>query len=218
MTLHPNAKRLGRFSGDKWLEARRKGIGGSDAGVITGSNPYETAHALYLDKTGIEPNTFAGNHFTRVGQLLEEHIMNRVAPEALPGEKVGLLQSKTHPFLLANCDGFEPHRLVEIKTSGKSGWRKIPAYYIDQCQHYMLVTGQPETLLVCAAVQVDRFDAVQMMDLAQARPELVVEHLCKIKTYKVEANEDWQAEYISKAQAFWRKVEARQWEEKAYAF
>ena len=34
-----------------WLEYRKKGIGGSDAGSICGLNPYATAISVYQDKT-----------------------------------------------------------------------------------------------------------------------------------------------------------------------
>ena len=33
-----------------WLEYRRKGVGGSDAGSICGLNPYSTAIAVFQDK------------------------------------------------------------------------------------------------------------------------------------------------------------------------
>lgn len=35
----------------EWLENRRKGIGGSDAGSICGLNPYSSAIAVFQDKT-----------------------------------------------------------------------------------------------------------------------------------------------------------------------
>ena len=36
---------------EEWLENRRKGIGGSDAGSICGLNPYSSAIAVFQDKT-----------------------------------------------------------------------------------------------------------------------------------------------------------------------
>lgn len=36
----------------EWLEQRRKGIGGSDAPVIMGVNPWRSPMDLWLEKTG----------------------------------------------------------------------------------------------------------------------------------------------------------------------
>ena len=39
-----------------WLKWRTKGIGGSDASVIAGINPYKSVYQLWKEKTGqIEP-------------------------------------------------------------------------------------------------------------------------------------------------------------------
>lgn len=39
----------------EWLEQRRNGIGGSDAAVIVGLNPYRSRLELYADKLGLMP-------------------------------------------------------------------------------------------------------------------------------------------------------------------
>ena len=38
----------------EWLEARRKGIGGSDAGPIMGLSDYGSPLTVYIDKKGLE--------------------------------------------------------------------------------------------------------------------------------------------------------------------
>ena len=50
MKLHKMSSTVG-LSHEEWLEFRRKGIGGSDAGAICGLNPYRTAINVFLDKT-----------------------------------------------------------------------------------------------------------------------------------------------------------------------
>ena len=40
------------MSHEEWLQQRRKGIGGSDAGALCGVNPYASPVTVYLDKTG----------------------------------------------------------------------------------------------------------------------------------------------------------------------
>jgi len=40
----------------QWLEARKQGIGGSDAPTVAGINPWKSPVELYMEKTGeIEP-------------------------------------------------------------------------------------------------------------------------------------------------------------------
>ena len=41
---------------EEWLEWRRGGIGGSDAAVIVGLNPYGSLIELYADKMGMMPD------------------------------------------------------------------------------------------------------------------------------------------------------------------
>lgn len=218
--LHPKAKRLGRAATHaEWLAMRDLGIGGSDAGAIMGTNPYKTARQVWGEKTKIEPSTFNGNDLTELGNVLEDHIRNLFAPDAIPEKELGTLQSTEHPHLLANCDGIEPGAIVEIKTSGARGWGKTPpSYYVAQAQHYMLVAGVAKTRLICAAVQGDRSTVLHCIQHAQARPELVVEHMCKVREYTVEADPEWQCEYLARTAEFWRRVQSKQWTEKQYAF
>ena len=37
---------------EKWLELRKNGIGGSDAGVVVGVNPWKNRFQLWMEKTG----------------------------------------------------------------------------------------------------------------------------------------------------------------------
>ena len=47
---------------EKWLAVRNQGIGGSDASVIMGLNPYKSAYRLWLENRGIaEPEDLTGN-------------------------------------------------------------------------------------------------------------------------------------------------------------
>ena len=44
-----------KMPNDEWLEYRRKGIGGSDAGIVMNTSPWATPLGLYHDKVGTEP-------------------------------------------------------------------------------------------------------------------------------------------------------------------
>ena len=65
---------------EEWLENRRKGIGGSDAGSICGLNPYSSAIAVFQDKT--QPLTEKpDNESMRQGRDLEEYVARRFMEE-----------------------------------------------------------------------------------------------------------------------------------------
>ena len=133
-----------------WLEARKKGIGGSDASVIVGLNKWKSPFALWMEKTGqSEPEDLSDNEYVYWGNVLEETVAKEFTKRT--GKKVvrrGLLQHDTIPYLLASVD-----RLVvgedaglECKTANgfaAKAWEgdEIPDAYYVQCQHYMAVTG-----------------------------------------------------------------------------
>lgn len=58
----------GNLTREEWLQLRRNGIGGSDASVIMGKNPYRSILQLWEEKTGKLPVTDNGNEFTYWGE------------------------------------------------------------------------------------------------------------------------------------------------------
>lgn len=134
----------------KWLETRNAGIGGSDASVIMGLNPYKSPYQLWLEKTGqAEAPDLSGNQYIYWGHKNEGNIADWFMEDT--GKKVrklGTLRSRAHPFMLANVDravmGEEAG--LEIKTAGVNQAKKwkgdeIPDSYYCQCLHYLTVTG-----------------------------------------------------------------------------
>lgn len=134
----------------KWLETRNAGIGGSDASVIMGLNPYKSPYQLWLEKTGqAEAPDLSGNQYIYWGHKNEGNIADWFMEDT--GKKVrklGTLRSRAHPFMLANVDravmGEEAG--LEIKTAGVNQAKKwkgdeIPDSYYCQCLHYLMVTG-----------------------------------------------------------------------------
>lgn len=144
------------MSRDEWVDARRKGLGGSDAAVVMGVSPWTSLLELYLDKTGEMPEkkqTWA----MRRGVALEPALADWFAEEF--GVKVwrrnAILHHPDHPWMLANID----RRVVgedvgvEIKTVSSFSydrWKdgKAPIEYVLQCMHYMAVTGYTHWWLV----------------------------------------------------------------------
>ncbi|MBG9769464.1 YqaJ viral recombinase family protein [Bacillus vallismortis] len=135
---------------DQWLEARRAGIGGSDAAAIAGLSKWKTPMSVYLDKLGQAPQEHITSEAAYWGHIHEETVAREFSKRT--GKKVrrrkAILQHPDYPFMLANVD-----RLVvgeraglECKTASeylKSEWdgEEVPDAYLVQCQHYMAVTG-----------------------------------------------------------------------------
>lgn len=141
-------------SHDDWLSLRNTGIGGSDAGVILGVNPYKSLLALWLEKTGIqEPDDLSDNSAVYWGSTLEHAIRIHVIRQHnnwVIRNKNMMLRSEKHPFMVANLDGtIKDERgrkgVLEIKTAGgyaaKSWEDGVPDYYLAQVTHYLAVTG-----------------------------------------------------------------------------
>jgi putative phage-type endonuclease len=135
---------------EEWLEDRRKGIGGSDVGVVLGLNKYKSPYTLWAEKSGLLHTEEIDNESMRIGRDLEDYVAKRFM-EATGHTVVTSdysFQSERYPFMLANVDRLltdEPCGL-ECKTASaltrydfENG--DIPPSYYCQCMHYMAVTG-----------------------------------------------------------------------------
>lgn len=134
----------------EWLQLRKTGIGGSDAGAVCRVNPYSSPMKVFHDKTvdGVEEKN---NEAIRIGHDLEDYVAKRFTEAT--GLKVRrsnyMYRSVEHPFMIADID-----RLVigedaglECKTASAYNadkWKDgdIPLHYVLQCVHYMAVTGK----------------------------------------------------------------------------
>ena len=133
----------------EWLRYRKQGLTGTDAGAITGMNPYVSAFQIYQDKISDEIEE-RDNESMRQGRDLEEYVARRFTEET--GKKVrnanAIYQSEEYPFMLADFD-----RLIVGEKSGlecktvnaysADKWKdgEIPLHYQMQVQHYLAVSG-----------------------------------------------------------------------------
>ncbi len=136
---------------EDWLQLRKQGIGGSDAGAVCGLNPYTSAMDVFLEKTRKELPEEKDNEAMREGRDLEAYVAKRFCEET--GYKVRRSNvtyvHEQYPFMIADVD-----RLLVRKEQGLIGlecktaspysaekWNdgKIPAHYLTQCYHYMAV-------------------------------------------------------------------------------
>jgi len=138
---------------EAWLEARKKGIGSSDAAVlILGKHYGVTPFSLWAQKCGlVERESMEGQHL-ELGLELEPFIMARWRSESGKWAKLAqkMVRNNDHPFMLASLDAefwtdgkLESTCPLELKTAGNLGaWDDgIPKAYWIQVQHQMAVTG-----------------------------------------------------------------------------
>lgn len=132
----------------EWLDARRSGIGGSDAAAILGVDPYRSALEVYCDKIGIaEPQ--ADNDAMKWGRKLEPLVAEAYAEETgreLNDFGINIWQG-SEPWLIASQDrGIVAPKQghLEIKTSNyiKEGdlAEEIPIPWQVQYQHSLAAT------------------------------------------------------------------------------
>ncbi len=135
----------------KWLEERKKGIGGSEASMVIGVNPWKSKLELWNEKVTQVSNIDATKKLMfKVGHVLEPIIAEEYTIET--GRILEERPLKIHPmysFILGNIDreivsgarGRGPG-ILEMKTKGAfTNWHEeeIPIYYHIQIQHYLNV-------------------------------------------------------------------------------
>lgn len=144
-TMMPTAN----MSRPEWLEARRKGVGGSDASAILGLNPWQSAYTTYLSKIGQLPDK-EDTEAMRQGRDLEDYVAKRFMEET--GKKVQkcnyMIRNNMYPFALANIDRkvVGENAGLECKTTSSLDLKQFrgvefPEKYYVQCVHYLAITG-----------------------------------------------------------------------------
>ena len=135
---------------EAWRKLRNTGLGGSDASVILGVNPWKSRLALWAEKTGQKtPEDLSNNQRVYWGEKNEANIADWFCE--VTGKQVrrrGMMRSCEYPWMLASMDRevVGEKAGLEVKTAGVDQaklWKEdnIPDAYYLQCQWYMAVTG-----------------------------------------------------------------------------
>ena len=153
------------MSKEQWLEARKCGIGGSDAASVLGLNPYKSSVSVYIEKVdyihgvSMSEKNINGckkdssneevNYRMELGNKLEDFVANEFSLKT--GLKVrnvnGILKNDKYPFAIANIDRavVGEKAFLECKVTNsysKKVWQRgVPIHYQIQVNHYMAVTG-----------------------------------------------------------------------------
>lgn len=152
-------------SREEWLEERKKGIGGSDAAVILGLNPYKNNIRLWEEKTGkVQAEDISDKPYVKYGTQAED-LLRELFKLDFPQYEVShdentIIKHPKYPFLFASLDGQLVDKetrelgILEIKTTNilqsmqKEKWKeKIPDNYFCQVLHYLNVTGYSFAIL-----------------------------------------------------------------------
>lgn len=159
----------------QWLEWRRGGLGGSDAGAIAGLDPWRSALAVWLDKRGHLPLQGEETEWQRMGHRLQQPVIEEFEFRTglyVAGQQLQLEHIK-HPWMRATIDGlvgegsfalqvpeWSPDELIqgalgilEIKTAS---WRSpvnwkdgtVPDHVALQIQHNLEVAQLDHAWLV----------------------------------------------------------------------
>lgn len=183
---------------DEWLDVRLSGIGSSDAAAAIGLNPYKSALALWLEKTGRDqlmpkPDFEDDSLPTYWGNILEPIVAAHYTKRT--GRKVrrinAVLQHPNEPWMLANIDreviGSDEVQILECKTAGIQGsrlWRDgVPEYVQIQVMHQLAVTGKP---------------AADVAVLLGGQ---------ELQVFRIERNETMIAQLIELERRFWQYVQ-----------
>lgn len=137
---------------EKWLEERRKSIGGSDAGALLGLNEYTSPYALWCEKTGkIIPEDISDKEAVRIGNDLEQYVAERWMEKT--GKKVrrdnSMIYNSDYPFAHANIDRAVIGERAGLECKTTSSWEILqqcrdghyPDQWYAQITHYLMVTG-----------------------------------------------------------------------------
>lgn len=147
-----SAVKIGTFDlqSPEWHEARSRGIGGSEVGVIIGVNQWESPLTLWAKKLGKIETQPLTSEAAEWGNRLEPAVITKFAdnhPELQVFRDVGTWAHKDRPWQIANPDALlwdgKENSLLEIKTARyEDDWvNGIPLSYQAQVQWYLQVFG-----------------------------------------------------------------------------
>lgn len=194
-----------------WLEARKNGIGGSDAACILGRNPWKSNLDLWREKVGlVAPEDISEKPVVKYGHEAEaplRRLFELDHPEiTVSYDQYGMIANDPErPWLFATLDGDltmgDSRGVLEVKTTEirrPADWSKwdnrVPDHYYVQLLHQLLATGYDFSVL-----------------LAQIKWEKSGKPQKAIREYWYFRNEvQTDLDYLRPAEdAFWRSVQEK---------
>lgn len=150
-----------------WLEARRQGIGSSDAPAICGVDRFRSPFTVFAEKRGLLAEEDESPAM-KWGRILEEPIAQEYAAETglVVRAPSAMYRHDDLDWMLASPDRevFHPDetrlKLLEIKTSAlRDDWRDgVPDRTVVQVQHQLAVTGDAGADVACFVLPSRQFE------------------------------------------------------------
>lgn len=194
----------------EWLEARKTGIGGSDAAAVLGMSPWKTNVELWEEKTGRrQDKDLSDDPCVQYGIQCEPFMREIFALDfpqyTISHEENVSLKHPDFPYLRASLDGFledtstDEIGVLEIKASflfsraDREKWEgRIPQHYFIQVLHNMNVIDAAFAVLKARLIR----------DWNDTRT--ITERHYTFRRSELEADIEY---LIEREHAFWRKVE-----------
>jgi putative phage-type endonuclease len=202
---------------DEWLQARKKGLGGSDAAAVVGLSPWKEPVEVYQDKLGMIPPLEMTSAMER-GHLFEGEGARKWR-ERFPDydtEPSALIRHPKYEWMLATPDLFVPDadRLVQIKTAsawtlpewGEDGSSDIPDHYDIQVRHEMAVANAASVdvaVLFATTEQWDLLVAMKKGGAAESMIQGIVDEHLEFRVYHIERDMEVERDLIAMEQDFW---------------
>ena len=163
---------------EEWLESRRQGIGGSDAGCILGANPWKSARQLWKEKTGADkPDDISDKPAVRFGKEAEQHLralfLLTYPQYTCEYHEFRMYANDRLPFIFATLDGELTDQdgrrgILEIKTTTiqqAKQWFEwddcIPQHYYIQILHQLLACDWAEYVELFAHIRYQKGEEVR---------------------------------------------------------
>ena len=163
---------------EEWLQCRRQGIGGSDAGCIVGANPWKSARQLWKEKTGADkPDDISDKPAVKFGKEAEQHLRALFLltyPEfSCEYHEFRMYANDRLPFIFATLDGeltdADGRRgILEIKTTTiqqAKQWFEwddcIPQHYYIQILHQLLACDWAEYVELFAHIRYQKGEEIR---------------------------------------------------------
>lgn len=163
---------------EEWLESRRQGIGGSDAGCIVGANPWKSARQLWKEKTGVDkPDDISDKPAVKFGKEAEQHLRALFLltyPQYIcEYHEFRMYANDRLPFIFATLDGELTDQdgrrgILEIKTTTiqqAKQWFEwddcIPQHYYIQILHQLLACDWAEYVELFAHIRYQKGEEIR---------------------------------------------------------
>lgn len=163
---------------EEWLESRRQGIGGSDAGCIVGANPWKSARQLWKEKTGADkPDDISDKPAVKFGKEAEQHLralfLLTYPQFTCEYHEFRMYANDRLPFIFATLDGELTDQdgrrgILEIKTTTiqqAKQWFEwddcIPQHYYIQILHQLLACDWAEYVELFAHIRYQKGEGIR---------------------------------------------------------